>query len=410
MTSANQLPVWRRPQLLLLIMALIGNAVGHSLFLMTFPALSREMGMTDVQSGLVISLSALVLTLSAPFWGWFSERRGRRPVMVLAMLATGGGLALSALVIYWGQAGVISALLAFVLILVVRLVYALLTGGLKPAAQAIMADVTDADSRAKAMGLMGAAFGIGSLIGGALAMAFGGGSLLQVFLIASALLLLNAVMQWRRLPETYPVSTAPDSKPAPFRAGPFWPYLLFTLLGLTVYSLLQQVTVLRLQDDFGLASGPSIQRAGGILMTATLTMVVTQGLLVRGLKWRPVSLISVGAGVATGALAAAALAPNPMVLWLAMALLGGGIGLVLPGNLAAMSLLAGPHRQGRLAGVNGVAMGLGMALGPVLGATAHQWHVTAPYWVALGLCLCILIIAWWRVPRRPPKTMEATPA
>lgn len=396
----------QRPQMLLLIMALIGNAVGHALFLMTFPALGRTMGLTDVQAGLVIGVSALLLTVAAPFWGWFSERQGRRPVVIVAMLASSLGLAASALVIHSAQAGWITALLAFVLMLAVRLVYALLSGGLKPAAQAIMADVSDAHSRARAMGLMGAAFGVGTLLGGGLAMAFGGGRLLSVFFIVSAVLMVNGVLQWWRLSETYPVGTVQPDQVVRFRLAPYWPYLLFTLLGLTVYSLLQQVTVLRLQDDFGLAVGVSIQRTGGIMMTATLAMIITQGLIVRGLNWQPLRLIQAGAGLATCALGVAALAPNVAVLWLSMMVLGAGIGLLLPGNLAGMSLLAGPHRQGRVAGINSVAMGLGMALGPVLGALAHQWHVAGAYWLAAALCLLVLLIAWGVVPERSSISAE----
>lgn len=390
-----------RSRLLLLTAALVGNAMAHALFLVTFPGLARQMGMTDLQAGLVISVSALLLTVSAPAWGWIAERWGRRPVLLIAVLgsALGAGLAVPVL-----QFGLVTTASGFGLMLSLRILYALLTGGMKPVAQAIMADTSSDSSRSRAMGWMGAAFGVGTLLGSGLVVATGQGQLLPAFALLGLALLVLTFWLWRALPESAP--TAGGEAPLPVSQWlRFWPFLCITFLGLTLYSLLQQVTVWRLQDDFGLAPGQSMQMGGALLMLATAAMILGQGVIVRGLSWRPVTLIRIGSLLGLGAMVMAALAPALPWLVAGMVVLGLAVGLLLPGNLSALSLRAGPSRQARLAGVNGLFLGLGTAAGPMLGAQAQQWGPGTPYWLA-ALCFALIGLVAWLALRRadfPPQ-------
>ncbi|MGE4527356.1 MAG: MFS transporter [Rhodospirillaceae bacterium] len=377
-----------------LFAALAANAAGHAFVLIVLPPLARRLGFSDLQAGMLLSLSALVMTLAAPVWGGVCDRRGRRRVILAGLGAGAVFLAACAAVVAARLAGGLSAAAAFGLLFAARILQAALGAGLMPAAQAVFADITRDDRRAGGMGTMGAAFGIGSILGGAAAWRLASGMPEAGFLLLSACLAAAVGGIALTLPETRaaPPPEALAAGTLPFAA--IARFLAVTLLGLAVYSLLQQVTVLRLQDGFGLPPDRAMRAGGGAMMLAMTAMAAMQLGVVRRLRWPPGRLSRTGAAAALACLAAAAAAPGVAALVAATAGLGASLGLLLPGNLAALSLRAGPAAQARAAGINAVAQGMGMALGPIGGAALHQIAPTAPYAAAAAAMTVVCALTW----------------
>ena len=150
---------------LALFAGLLGNAAGHAFLFVVLPPLGRRMGFADLQTGVLLSLGALALIVAAPAWGVVSEKRGRRPVLLIGFAGVALAFALLGLVVSLRLDGTITIAVAFALLLAVRVVQSLTSGGLLPAAQAYMADTTSADRRAGGMGRMAASFGLGSVVG-----------------------------------------------------------------------------------------------------------------------------------------------------------------------------------------------------------------------------------------------------
>lgn len=382
-----------------LLGGLLANGAGHSFLLIVLPPLGRGLGFGDVRTGLLLSLSALLLVVAGPAWGHVCDRWGRRRVLVAGLGAAALFPVAMASILAGHADGALSGEAAFALLLAARLVQSALSAGIMPAAQAVLADLTSADRRAGGMGMMGAAFGMGAILGGAFAWRMGGTDPIAALLIIAALIAAGTLAVWLRVGEPDRGAAWPDG-PAAVRAGG-WPrladirrFLAITLCGLTAYSLLQQVTALRLQDSFGLPPVDSVQRGGAILALTMAVMVATQGLAVRWLDWSPIRLLRAGAGIAALAMAAAALAPSPALLMAAMAGVGGGLGLLLPGNLAMLSLRTATDAQARTAGLNGIGQGLGMAAGPLLGAALHQFSPVAPYWAAAAILCAVCALAF----------------
>ena len=138
-------------------------------------------------------------------------------------------------------------------------------------------------------------------------------------------------------------------------------------------------------------------RAGATLTATALTMVFAQGILVGRLGWPPHRLLAAGAALALVAMLGLVFAPNYPVFLAAMATLGLGLGLLLPGNLAALSLATGVGAQGKVAGINAIGQGLGLVLGPILGTALYQKTPVAPALggtiLIAGICLLAAIIA-----------------
>ncbi len=375
----------------LLFSALVANAAGHSFVLVVLPGLARRLGFSDLQAGLLVGLSALAATLAAPLWGVAGDRGGRCRVLLVGLAAGGAFLAVAAALVRWRLSGGIGAQATFAALFAARLAQAVLGAGLMPAAQAVFADITARDRRAGGMGLMGAAFGIGSIAGGALAWRMAAPLPALALALLAAAVAAAALGVALRLPETRGGEGAAPPRPRLVRG--LARFLAVTLLALAAYAALQQVTMLRLQDGFGLSADAAMRTGGGMMMTAMAAMVAGQMLLARRLAWTPLRLSRSGAAVAAAGLVVAAAAPALPVLLAAMAGVGLGLGLLLPGNLAQISLRAG-GAQAAAAGVNALAQGLGMALGPIAGAALHRVSPQAPYLAAAAALACVALLAW----------------
>ncbi len=384
---------------------LLANAAGQSLLFVLLPPLGRRLGFSDIQTGALLSLSALLLIVAAPAWGYASERVGRRPVLLLALGAAALAPSAFAGIVLGRLDGAMTALFALVAFGLVRASQALVGGGLMPVAQAYMADTTDPSARAGGMGLVGAAYGIGAIVGAGLAWRLGGTAPAAAFLAVAGLAALGLVAVAVAAPESRRQAPVGRGKEQRVRLVALWPFLLVTFLAITAYGVLQQVTALRLQDAWGLSPEAATSGAGGIMMTTALVMIAVQGLVLRILPWPPQRLLRTGAVVATLALVLATLARDRWELMGAMALFGGAIGAMLPGNLACLSLKAGPHAQGRVAGLNAMGQGLGMSLGPLLGASLHQVSPSWPFAsasVLLALAAAAAVLAG-RTPATAPE-------
>jgi MFS transporter, DHA1 family, tetracycline resistance protein len=132
------------------------DLIGFGLVLPLLPFYAREFAATPVVIGLLYSIYSVAQLFFSPIWGSWSDRIGRRPIM---LLSTAG-----AVIAY-----IIFGLAGSLLVLFLSRLVAGVMGGNIAAAQAYVADVTTEKERARGMGLIGAAFGIGFVLGPALA-------------------------------------------------------------------------------------------------------------------------------------------------------------------------------------------------------------------------------------------------
>ena len=174
------------------------DLIGFGIVLPILPLWAEDFGASPVQIGLITASYALMQIVFAPVWGRLSDTHGRRPIILLSL----AGSAVASLLI-----GVAGTLLVLFLARVLQGV----AGASYAAAQAYVADVTEAKDRAKGMGMIGAAFGIGFVLGPAIGAIFSGIDARLPFFVAAALAAGNFMLAYRRLPE----SLRPGSREAP---------------------------------------------------------------------------------------------------------------------------------------------------------------------------------------------------
>lgn len=375
-----------------LLIALLINAMAHGYFAIVFPIVGRDYTLAQWHISLILSLSAVSMILFTPWWGKLCDKFGRRKVFLIGIASS--VLSCFALVYCFSINNLIGTSLfwLFSVFLGVRIFHSIFTAGIHPAAQAMLAETSVEDKRARAMAFMGAAFGLGTILGGALAIFTGSEKVTLGFVIILTCLVLVFILCYKYLPETY-------NKPA--QASKFTidiktlvPMLLTTLLVIAIYSALQPLTAWRMQDDFALNSEAAIKFTGAIMMSSMVAMILIQSCVVPLLTWHHQRLRHTGYVISIIAMLAAATVNAPILLLISMAIFGIGVGLLIPGNLAALSIKSADQHQARIAGVNGTFKGIGMALGPILGNLFYAINGTAFYWLAALMLIALLTLSY----------------
>lgn len=366
-----------------LLFALIMNGAGHAYFAISLPAIGRIYAISDFNISIILSLSALLLMITGPIWGWLCDKIGRQKVLIIGLVSSALSAFATAITIDYST--LFSAHVIALLLLNIRMIHAALSAGLKPAIQAIVADITPEDSRIKGMGLMGATFGLGTIGGGIVAMLSGTQYLTSGFVLLGSLMLISSAWAYFSIPETRPNINIEEASCSTWPWRPVAGYLITTLIGLTIYSALQPITHWRLHDLYSLNTHQALRFTGATMMSSMLAMVIAQAVLVRQRKITPNTWRLSGLSLTAFALILCSLAPNAIALLLAMAIMGLGLGVLLPANLALMSLATSKDQQGKIAGLNGMCQGLGMTIGPLLGTITYQINGELPYYLASSL-------------------------
>src|ERR1043166_10168541 len=181
----------KRSPLIVIFTTVFIDLVGFGIVIPVLPfyAEGTAFNATPRMVGLLFASYSIMQLIFSPVLGRLSDKYGRRPVLLLSIIGTGIGF-------------LILGLAKTVLLLFVGRILDGITGGNISTAQAYIADITTKENRAKGMGMIGAAFGLGFIFGPAI-----GGILSQwgihvPFFFAASLCFANAVLLYFRLPET----------------------------------------------------------------------------------------------------------------------------------------------------------------------------------------------------------------
>ncbi len=381
-----------RGPLAILFITVLLDLVGFGIVIPLLPLYAERFGASPVAVTWLVAVYSLMQFLFAPWWGQLSDRVGRRPVLLVGLF----GSAFSYLL--FGLAGSLAVLFA-------ARALAGLMGANIGVAQAYVADITPPEERARGMGMIGAAFGLGFILGPVI-----GGLLAPVgpevpFLAAAALAGVNGVLALRWLPESRPPGEVPRAAAQPgflsrlhelarLRGREGTPRVLATFFLLTfAFAALEATFSLWADRRWGFSP------AGVAYLFAYLGVVITLvqgglvGPLVRRLGERRLALF--GAGTLALGLALLPLASSMLLLGGALALLAVGQGTASPALSALISRSAPPEEQGRLLGVSQSLSALGRVLGPLWGGVAFaRLGIAAPYYsgaVVVGAALLLLL-------------------
>ncbi len=341
----NEKPTRSRIAGAVIFTTILIDFMGFSILLPVLPEFVRGLGEESFHVPLITALYALGLVLFLPLWGWISDRVGRRPVLLVSLLGTAFSFVLLA-----GSESLESVYLARFL------------GGFFGAsigtAQAYMTDLTDVETRAEGMGLLGAATGLGLVLGAAL-----GGTLAYVnptlpFWVTAGVAALNFLLAAWTLPE----SRAPEPAaigwqglarvlvPAPVlvaasvHSNQTRLYLYLFLHIFFAFSAIEVMFPLFAEDRFGWNE----LEIGLFMAVIGVALGATQGLVVGRLSraWGEGRTTIVGLGIM--GVSTLCLSLSYDLLWLVLSGVGlaVGAGLALPTLTSLFSQVCGEHEAG----------------------------------------------------------------
>ncbi len=383
----------------------IATALGNTGMQSVLPAIGRQIGFPDFLVAAIFSLSALLWAFSSPFWAARSDRSGRKPMMIVGLAGFMISMVCCGCVVAAGVRHMAAPVLIFVLFLLSRALFGLFGAASNPATQAYVAERTDREERTGAMAGLAGAFGLGTIIGPAIAPVF----VLPVVGLAGpmfAFAVIAAVMIYvvlRYLPEgpVAPPTADADGEPmsnAAARRRPLLrdprltPFLIYGFLVASAQTAQGQTLGFLIIDKLHL---PPMQAQGYTavaMMAGAIAGLLAQWGLIRMFRMAPRDLLRWGAGLAALANLIVAFAPNYSGVVLGYALSSLGYGFCRPGFTAGSSLAVSQAEQARAAGAIAAVNGVNVVVAPLFVLLYGAWH-PAPFLVNTVILAGLLAFA-----------------
>ena len=431
MTSTASLAprIDRRFAMMFLVMLTI--AAGNTALQSVLPALGRSLGVADSAVAAAFSVSALLWVIAAPFWANRSDRHGRRAMILLGVGGFSVSLSLCGLFLMAGINHWIGGTAAFLCFIGGRLIYGTFGAAAPPAVQALVAGETTRDERTKALTLLASAFGLGTILGPAIAPYLILGSIggLEVGLAGPAFLFaVFGVAVWitvrRMLPddrpqrgvvalhETHGASSAyPSIGGAPTGAsvaaateshveqvGYTDPRIRAWMIAGLVMGHAQAMTGQAIGflviDRLHLAPALALEPTGIVLMMGAGAALLAQWGIIPRLNLTPRQLVLTGLVLAAVGTALTGIATSLYTIATAYALASLGFGFTRPGFTAGASLAVGANAQGSVAGKVTSINGASFVLGPSIGVGLYEAQHSLPYLSAGAACVVMIAYAY----------------
>ena len=392
----------RIPTLLSAFLTLLNDRLSESIVFPLLPFLLARFAPDGRTLGLLAGSYALAQFVVTPLIGALSDRYGRRPVIAICVGGSVAGLGLFALTVSlpWAESSILPLLLLFI----ARIIDGI-SGGTAATASAVLADISPPDKRARTFGLIGVAFGLGFILG-----PFVGGQLARIAVplpvwVATGFAVLNLLVVLNVLPETLPLQSR-RNLPRKRDLNPFArigqvltnpsvgrlcaAFFLFFL----AFNGFTAILVLYFKQRFGW--GPELATFAFLVVGVVATVV--QGVLIGPLvkrigEWRltliGLVLVIVGCLMIPG-IGSPERAP---AIFIAVAILALGTGLVTPSLRSLVSRRLGREGQGTALGSLQALQSLGSFLGPpIAGISYDLLGPVSPFAGAAAILLTVIVL------------------
>lgn len=424
----NIAPTIPSGRIIILFLVMLVAAAGNTAMQSTLPSIASELKIADVWVSLAFSWSALLWVITAPKWARMSDRRGRKSLMSLGMIGFIASMGLCGLVLWLGLAGIIGPIMTFVVFALFRSFYGGFGSAAPPAVQAYVAARTERAERTKALSLLASSFGLGTVIGPAVAhflvfeplglagplIMFG---LFGVGVLAALHLRLptdTPRFEARGAVAAYPSAASmaqPDEDqeagdenylvsgeiaPLSWRDGRLFNWLIAGLIGGHAQAILLGVVGFLVRDRLGLHDmpGQAVQAVGSVMFIGAMATLLAQWGLIPILSPKPSTSILWGALLALVGVCLTGASQDFYGISTGYALASLGFGLFRPGFTAGASLSVKRSEQGDIAGKVASINGAAYIFAPAVGVALY--NIWEPATFALTAAALLFLLLWGR--------------
>ncbi|WP_339691215.1 MFS transporter [uncultured Parasphingorhabdus sp.] len=408
-----------------LFSVMLVTASGNTAMQSILPTIGTQLNIPDFWVSAAFSWSALLWVYTAPKWARQSDHRGRKALMRLGMIGFTTSFALAGLALFLGLLGWYSAVWTFVLFAFFRSLYGGLGSAAPPAVQAYVAARTARADRTKALSLISSSFGLGTIVGPAIApllilpvlglsspmFAFAAIGIVVMVALALKLPNDNPGFHARGVVTSEPYSSAPSSGslkeeddsteeeaslPPRLRWGDerIKPWLITGILGGNAHALILGVVGFLILDRLGLRGDPEtgIQMTGIVLMSGAAATLLAQWGLIPLLQMGPRTSILWGMVLGAVGCLIIGLSHDLHGIIIGFAVASLGFGLFRPGFTAGASLAVKRSEQNGVAGIVASVNGMAFIASPALGVLLYTYAGPLPFWLAITVC--VFLFGW----------------
>jgi MFS family permease len=407
-----------RERFALLFAVMLVAASGNTAMQSLMPAIGRELGVADLWVAVAFSLSAVIWVFAAPYWAQRADHRGRRALMrlglygfIVSMLICGGIFAA-------GLAGLLAPTAVFVIFTIGRALYGGWGSASPPAVQAYIAARTQGEERTRHLAAISSSFGLGTIIGPAIAPLFifpplGLAGPLIVFALIGLVVLAAVIL---RLPDDtpgaqargrvvdYPSLGVPagslpredngDGVKLRWRDPRVLPWHLIGVVGGHGQAAMLGVIGFLVIDRLDLGLEEAQHWIAIALMSGAAASLIAQWGLIPMLALGPRQLVIWGSIVAAAGSAVTGLASSMYGITLGFGLASLGYGLFRPGFTSGASLAVRLDEQNAVAGMVTSVNGVAYIAAPALGVALYGLWMPLPFLVMAGLMLLLALGVW----------------
>ena len=410
----------------LLFTVMLVTAAGNTAMQSVMPSIATALEVEDYWMSLAFSWSALLWVVCAPFWARRSDRRGRKAMMAVGLVGFVTSMLLCGLVLWAGLAGWITAIWTMLAFAAARSLYGGFGSAAPPAVQAYVAARTPRAERTNALSLIASSFGLGTVIGPALAplmvVSFLGLGLTGPFLGFALLGIIVFVLLRLRLPNDQPQFPArglaasysdasntsstgevgyagegeEENEAEPGRIK--WtdhrlrPWIIAQLLGGHAQAMVLGITGFLVLDRLNLRDTPAegAGPVGLVLMAGAIASLLAQWGIIPRFKLGPRAATLSGLLMAGSGVVLLAIAGDLHLIALGYAIASLGFGLFRPGTTAGTSLAVTRAEQGQASGIVASLAGASYIYAPALGV----WLYGHSDWIGFGLIVALCAISF----------------
>jgi len=378
--------------------------LGYGIIIPILPFYIESMGAGGMELGLLVASYAVMRLIFGPIWGGLSDRIGRKPILLIGIL----GYAVT--MVWFGLANTLWMLFA------ARILSGVLSSATAPTTMAFIGDSTPENERGGGMGLLGAAGGIGTIVGPVLGGFLASESLSTPFFLAAGLSVLSLLLAIVFLPESLPVEARRSSQEIEKLIdlkgwgqainGPIGSLLILTFISTCGLMIFANVFGLFSLEKFDFEPDD----VGVMMMVLGLVSALAQGVLAGPLtkKWGDETVIKGGLLATALGFGLMLLANTYMTILLATAFFALTVALQIPA-LTSLTSRRATVPQGIAMGLSNSFVSLGRIVGPILGGMVLDINLNLPYISGAGFMLLGFLFSMLWIKPTKPQTESVSP-
>src|SRR5215217_120478 len=343
-------------------------AIGNTGLMSIVPAIGGEIDVPDAYMAAIFALSALLWAVMSPIWARESDKRGRKPLIMLGLVGFAVSMLCCGLVVTAGLHHLAPWYVIFVIFLLARALFGLIGSSSNPATQAYVAERTSRAERTQQMASLAGAFGLGTVVGPFLAPLFIlpvvtlAGPLFAFALIAVAML----GIVWRYLPEEKVQRETRRIAGAGLWKDPrLVPFLVYGFLVATCQTAQGYTLGFMIIDKLKLSPIAALGYISVAMAAGAMAGLLAQWGLIRMFNMGPKVLLRWGVILACIGNLITAFAPDYWTVVAGYAIASLGYGFARPGFTAGASLSVNMHEQAQAAAAIAAVNGLNVIIAPL---------------------------------------------